>query len=316
MAERLGESAIVDAVRDHVDLGDGSTRLERSRTGRFNETYFVSGGEADVVIRIAPPSDSGFIFYERNMMAQEPRVHQLVLERTDVPAAEVLAYDTSHQKLPRDFLILERLPGVPVTEAGGVDADRVWGRVGECLAQVHAIHADAYGYLGPHRVMEPQPDWGGAFQIMWNKLIDDIVACDGYVPEEADRMRRLLDRCSRWIDRGVPSSLLHMDVWHQNVLVGGDGGVTGLLDWDRAVWGDPEIEFAVLDYCGVSVPAFWEGYGRPRDTSGEAKLRNAIYLLYEIQKYIVISRARRHDPTTADRYRRNALHLARALFAQ
>ena len=316
MTENFPESAVLEAVSAHVDVGSGGANVERCRTGKFNATYFVQGPERGVVIRIAPPADAGFIFYEVNMMAQELGLHELVRARTDVPVPEILAYDTSRAVLGRDFLIMERLPGVPLTEAAGVDADPVWGQVGAHLAEVHAITADAYGYLGPHRVMEPQGSWAQAFHIMWNKLVDDIVACGGYSEEEAGQMRSLADRCMPWIDREVPACLLHMDVWHQNVLVTEDGAVTGLLDWDRALWGDPEIEFAVLDYCGVSVPAFWEGYGSRRDRSDEAKLRQAMYFLYELQKYIVIRRARGKDPSAAEPYRRNALGMAAALFDQ
>jgi fructosamine-3-kinase len=91
------------------------------------------------------------------------------------------------------------------------------------------------------------------------------------------------------------------------------GRLTDLIDWDRACWGDPEIEFAVLDYCGISEPAFWEGYGAGRDCSREAKVRQVFYLLYEIQKYIVIRRVRGHDPQRVDAYRRQSLRLAEGL---
>ena len=37
--------------------------------------------------------------------------------------------------------------------------------------------------------------------------------------------------------------------------------------------GDPEVEFAVLDYCGISKPAFWEGYGKVRAESLSARVR-------------------------------------------
>ena len=80
-------------------------------------------------------------------------------------------------------------------------------------------------------------------------------------------------------DRPVPAALLHMDVWAQNILVDDGGRLTGLVDWDRALWGDPEIEFAVLDYCGISTPAFWQGYGRERDLSEPAQVRRVFYLL-------------------------------------
>ena len=71
--------------------------------------------------------------------------------------------------------------------------------------------------------------------------------------------------------------------------------------------GDPEVEFAVLDYCGISTPAFWEGYGSQRDASPEARIRNFFYLLYELQKYIVIRSGRNKDPAAAQAYKRQVM---------
>jgi fructosamine-3-kinase len=161
--------------------------------------------------------------------------------------------------------------------------------------------------------MEPQADWPSAFHVMWHKLLEDIEGCGGYAPGEADKMRRLLDRHMRAFARPVPASLLHMDVWSENILADERGRLTGLIDWDRACWGDPEIEFAVLDYCGISAPPFWEGYGAERDRSPEAEVRRVFYLLYEVQKYIVIRRVRGNAPVRADAYRRQAIMLAGSL---
>ena len=126
-------------------------------------------------------------------------------------------------------------------------------------------------------------------------------------------MRAMPDRYRSAFDREVPSSLLHMDIWHQNILVDGSGRVTAILDWDRALWGDPEIEFAVLDYCGVSVPEFWVGYGRERPRTPEAAIRNRFYLLYEVQKYILIRICRRESRAQAERYREMVFSMAKGL---
>ena len=126
---------------------------------------------------------------------------------------------------------------------------------------------------------------------------------------------RLLETYQPVFDRHVPASLLHMDVWGQNILVDQKGKLTGLLDWDRALWGDPEIEFAVLDYCGISHPSFWEGYGQQRDQSKAAQVRNLFYLLYELQKYIVIRHARNRDPVSANRYKRQVVQLVQQYFS-
>jgi fructosamine-3-kinase len=78
--------------------------------------------------------------------------------------------------------------------------------------------------------------------------------------------------------------------------------------------GDVEIEFAVLDYCGISEPAFWEGYGQERDLSPEARVRQVFNLLYELQKYIVIREGRNHDSASARRHKAQVFQIVRQAF--
>ena len=297
-------------IRHHRGDVSGEISFRRIVTGKFNTSYFVRAGDEQLVLRIAPPRDSVFVFYERDMMRQEPDIHKLLLSETTVPVPRIFTYDDSHTLIDRDFLIMERLPGIPLTEARGVSNKPVFRQMGEYLAQVHRLTAEQYGYLGAHQPMEPQSTWVEAFEIMWNRMVDDIVAVGHYDEEESSRMRALLDQYIAIFDRPITASLLHMDVWHQNILVDSRGNVTGLVDWDRALWGDPEIEFAVLDYCGISEPEFWEGYGQKRDVSSPAGMRQIFYLLYEIQKYIVIRHGRGHDPATAKQYKRQVMEIA------
>ncbi|NKB71165.1 MAG: phosphotransferase [Candidatus Latescibacteria bacterium] len=109
--------------------------------------------------------------------------------------------------------------------------------------------------------MEPQWCWVDAFHVMWNRQIDEIVDFGQYNEAESTQLRRLLDKHIRLFDRDVTSSLLHMDCAGDNILVDTDSRVTGLIDWERSLSGDPEMEFALLDSWGIAKPAFWEGYG-------------------------------------------------------
>jgi len=314
MADTFRVEDLRRAVGKHVD--DPQATFEPIRTGHFNTSYFVRTRDGDLVLRIAPPDDTGVLFYERRMMAQEPEVHDLVRTHTSVPVAEILAYDTTRDVLDRDFLLMRRLPGEALSEVSlsPRSVERVFTQVGEALAQIHGLRRDRYGYLGAHRCMEPQPDWPRAFTVMCNRLIDDIERCDGYDAGEAAFLRRLLDTHIGALPHHPGACLLHMDIWAQNILCDRDGNLTGLVDFDRALWGDPEIEFAVLDYCGVSVPAFWSGYGQARDASPEAHVRQLFYYLYEVQKYIVIERLRRGNAARADQYRQHVRDLlARAM---
>jgi aminoglycoside phosphotransferase (APT) family kinase protein len=315
MAETFPGELLARLVAAHLALDADRLTFDGIRTGKHNTSYYVRGAHQELVLRISPPDDAGFLFYERRMMAQEPQIHALLRSETTVPVAEILAYDESRALLDRDYLIMERLPGHALAESRltSRQVDGVLEQVGACLAQMHALVSDRYGYLGAHRPMAPQPTWAQAFDVMWNRLLDDVVACGGYTPAEAQAFRRLLAAYRPHFDRAVPASLLHMDVWSQNILVDEGGRLTGLVDLDRALWGDPEIEFAVLDYCGISEPAFWEGYGQERDTSTSAQIRARFYLLYELQKYIPIRIWRRNDPGQAEGYKRQAFALARPL---
>jgi aminoglycoside phosphotransferase (APT) family kinase protein len=314
--EQMTEPILAELVAHQVNVPPEGIRLERCRTGKHNETWFVSVGYRDLVLRLAPPDDRRqMLFYEYRMMRQEPELHHLLRRRTTVPVPEILAADFTHEWLDRDYLLMERLQGVPLSDCAlsARQFHEVLHQVGDALRQVHAITGEKYGYCGAHEPMPPQPDWASAFSVMWNKLVDDIVRCGGYSTEEADFIRRQLDEHLAAFDRPIPASLLHMDIWAQNLLADDSGKRTGILDWDRALWGDPEIEFAVLDYCGISEPAFWEGYGAERDDTPEARLRHRFYLLYELQKHIFIRRVRRNRPDEAEQFRRHCLEMANAI---
>jgi aminoglycoside phosphotransferase (APT) family kinase protein len=315
-------STLIELVLPHLAANPDSFRFTPLQTGKHNRSYWVDSDRGRFVLRIAPPDEAGFLFYERLMMRQEPELHQLVRQYTSLPVAEIVGYDFSRSRIDRDYLLMTALPGVPLSDAIGMDLTqfhRALHQVGEYLRQLHTLTApehlgqEAYGYLGAHRPMEPQLNWAAAFQVMWHKLIEDVEACGSYTPQEGQMMRDLLALHLDHFDRPVAPGLLHMDIWSQNILIDRTGNVSGLVDFDRALWGDVEIEFAVLDYCGISEPPFWEGYGLDRDESPPAMIRRQFYLLYEIQKYMPIRVWRRKNPAEAERYKQHAFALAMQL---
>lgn len=313
MSEKLDVKILDTLLSTH--FGRGERTFTPTPTGHFSSTYFVDSADRKLVLRIAPPDNAGFLFYEKKMMLQEPGIHRLLLERTTVPVPEILAFDDTRKLIDRDFLIMERLPGIPASQVKVMDPtvwDKVLFKIGYYLRQTHEITADSYGYLGAHHPMEPQDTWEKAFRVMWDNLIDDVHETGYYDSDEATCMKELLTRYQHHFQRHVPSSLLHMDIWSQNILVEGPE-VTGIIDWDRACWGDVEMEFAILDYCRISEPAFWRGYGLERDTSEPARIRRLFYLLYEVQKYMVIYHWRESDPKTCLRYKRQSMELAGSL---
>ncbi len=95
----------------HWPVPADETRIEPVPAGRHNASLFLTHPDRRGVLRIAPPDDAGFLFYEVRMMAQEPQLHQLIAEETSIPVPAVLTHDDTRETLPRDFLTLGRLPG-------------------------------------------------------------------------------------------------------------------------------------------------------------------------------------------------------------
>ena len=289
-------------------LGQAGLRASAFGAGKFSQAFRVRGDGECYVLRVAPPDSLLQLFYEYRMMRQEPAIHRRLLAETSVPVPPILAYDFSRRRIDRDFLVMPLLPGTPMSSAAlsGAARRRVLSRLGDCVRQVHALTDPdgRFGYLGEHHCMEPQPTWRDAFALMYRKLLADVVACGVYAADQGDAAMRLLQAHRDVFDGPEESHLLHGDLWAANLLVGDDAELTGLLDFDRACWGDVEWDLAIAEYCGLTGEAFWAGYGRRVEThAGPAAVRRLFYLLYEHQKYIVISMsARRNDPARARRY--------------
>lgn len=322
MAESFDHETLATLVQPILKTGADRLRFTPISTGKHNTSYWVDSDAGRYVLRLAPPDSTGLLFYERDMMRQEPALHALMRARTTMPVAEIIDYDFSRMLIDRDYLFMSMLPGIPQSDARSLtrrQIDRMMEQVGGYLRQLHdltaaeCLHRREYGYIGEHHPMLPQPTWIEAFRVMWNKLLDDIEASEAYSPDEAHAFRDLFERYAEYFDRPVVSSLLHMDIWSQNILVDETGTVTGIVDFDRALWGDVEIEFAVLDYTGFNTASFWAGYGKPRDESPAAQIRQVFYLLYEVQKYMPIAIWRGHDLAAALRYKRQCFALAEQL---
>lgn len=290
-------------------LGGESWRCRPFGAGRFSETFRVSGDkQREYVLRVAPPDTVLQLFYEYRMMRQEPAIHSRLKKETSIPVPEIVAHDFSRSLVDRDFLIMPLLPGVPLSAAKLSRGDYEnallqWGRY---VAEIHTLRdqENRFGYLGEHECMTPQPSWRCAFIEMFRKELDDLGGCGVYTQAMVDDAMALIEDHSSCFRSCATSRLCHGDLWVTNLLVDPAGNVTGVIDFDRACWGDTEWDLAIAEYCGITRPAFWEGYGgRVERTQGEAGIRRLFYLLYEHQKYIVISMSvRRKDPEGARRY--------------
>jgi aminoglycoside phosphotransferase (APT) family kinase protein len=136
-------------------------------------------------------------------------------------------------------------------------------------------------------------------------LLDDAQRLGALLPSPPARIGELIRRHADALDDVRRPALVHFDLWDGNILVtrcrNGDtaaGGwrVTGLVDAERAFYGDPLAELASLtllrevDDAPEVLDGFADGSGTPVELTGRVRRRLTLYRTY---LYLILAVERR-----------------------
>ena len=262
---------------------------ERLTGGLFATTFGVTladGGR--VVVKTAPTDTSRLLTYERDLVRAEALVYALGDGRPGLLTPRLLATDFTRTVLAGDVVVASFLPGVPRDRAGfgPVDDDaraaRAQRDLGALMARWHAVTGERFGYLvdGSDLVGETWPE---AFGRIVEALLADAERWDVEVP--AKEVRAALDAHRGALAEVVTPVLVHHDLWPGNLFVDPESGeLVGVIDPERALWGDPLLDLLGADQAGTDpLPArLLAGYadeaGAVLDvTSPAARTRLALY---------------------------------------
>ena len=267
----LSEADIARIVR--AGLRAGITDASELSGGTFAAVW--RAGLADgrrVVVKVSPPPAARLLSYEQGLIPAEGEYFSMIRDQAPgVPVPEVLAVDPA-------WIITSLLPGRPLTEN---DSARTRTEAGAAIARVHTITGPHFGYTGPRA---SGPDWPTAFGAMIASLRADAAAWNVPLPP----LDGLVERYHDVLATVTRPALLHFDLWDGNVLAGPDGALTGLVDGERYLYGDP-----LLDLVSPAIRRriedlpdhpFLAGY-RPAPFDTSARIRLA---LYRIHLYVVM----------------------------
>ena len=110
--------------------------------------------------------------------------------------------------------------------------------------------------------------WYPAFRSMLCLGIDDARAMGIDLKIDTDRLLSRLEEEKEFFEEVTVPCLVHWDLWEGNVFVSG-GKITGIIDWERALWADPLLELGFRTYDD---PAdFLEGYGKREFSPAERR---------------------------------------------
>ncbi|MDO4336578.1 MAG: phosphotransferase [Eubacteriales bacterium] len=129
------------------------TMIAELKEGYFNAVYDVvlSDGR-QVILKIAPHSDTLIMSYEKNIMYSEVNAMNLVRKRTEAPVAEIYAYDADCIICDAPYFFMEKISGCSLSTVGGElpenEKSCIMQQVGKYTKQINSITGAKFGYPG------------------------------------------------------------------------------------------------------------------------------------------------------------------------
>ncbi|MFF5085317.1 phosphotransferase family protein [Actinoplanes sp. NPDC000266] len=216
--------ADIDAIV-REGLGVPAATASELSGGGFAAVWLASLTDGrQVVVKVAPPPSARLLSYERELIPAEAVYYGLVAGLAPVPA--VLAVS------PR-WIISTLLPGTPLTEA---DSPRARFALGAAVRRVHTVTGSHFGYTGDR---PSGADWATAFTAMMASLRTDAASWNVELPAA---LEGAVERHAPVLKAVTTPALLHFDLWDGNVLVAPSGELSGLVDGERYLYGDPLLD--------------------------------------------------------------------------
>jgi len=293
----------IEAVLDESGPDYDEFSYERPTAGHQGEVFLVTlsygGEEYEVVVKFQPGGEDDF--------ALEPKLHEYVADRTDIPVPRILVFQETPDLDVAPYFVTERVHGDNLAESlAELDTDlreEVVEQAGRILGNMHAdIGFEGFGRLGlddDRLVVEDFSwDWQQFFRDMVREYIERLAGTP--FEDLQDTAREHIDACIGVVEsEGVPR-LVHDDFRPANMLYdpNDEEPITAVLDWQFALAGDPEYHIARTGFLFID-PAF-------QDAETRKRLRDRLYSGY--REY------REFEPDEEYEQRRAVYHFATLLW--
>jgi len=214
--------------------------------GHSNLTYRVTGADGTRYVLRRPPL--GHRLASAHDMGREYRIIH-GLERSNVPVAPALGFCDDDTVNDAPFYVMGFVDGHVLrdritTEAVLSPAARRHASESlvDTMASIHAVDLDAVGLagLGKHEgyIARQLKRWYGQWDAQKTR---DLPAVD-----------QVHDELMRRIPEQGPATIVHGDYRLDNCMVGDDGTVVAVLDWEICTLGDPLADVGLLQ-------VYWTG---------------------------------------------------------
>ncbi|MFC9243874.1 phosphotransferase family protein [Streptomyces sp. NPDC057136] len=278
--------------------------------GWFSAVYRVRlDDDRPAAVKLAPPDGAAVLRYERGILGTEAMVYRRI---AGLPGGGVPVPTPELLYAGREFLVLSVVEGTAWDKAAGRPthpAEAAARReLGAITARLHTLAPEdgRFGYPAAQSGLLAT-DWRTAFTAMVEALLEDAERWQSPLDAPPAEIRRLVAEGGHALEEVTEPRLVHFDLWPGNIFVdpaddGSHARITGLIDHERAFWGDPAAELVSLAFGGDAGPdsdliAGYTAAGGSLDFGPAFQHRLALYQLYLCLLLVVECGPRGFGPT-------------------
>lgn len=215
------------------------TSIKELTEGMCNVTYDISFEDgSESILKISSADRIGNTSNEINLMGAETQAMELVRKNCSFKVAEVQYYDTTHKICDGDYFFMEKIQGknywLVKEQLDESDIPKINEEIGCISRQLTDIKNDEFGFLGD---TERYSSLFEFVKVMLTNLINDAAKRNIDIVYDADSYLQQLENDKSSFEGISLATLVHWDLWEGNVFID-DGHVSGIIDWERAVWGE------------------------------------------------------------------------------
>ncbi|WP_124067260.1 phosphotransferase [Clostridium sp. E02] len=276
-----------------------STSITELTEGYFNVAYRIAFEDGEsVILKIAPPAGIPVMSYEKDMMKGEVMAMRIAAKSAHVPVAKILYYNEQFPVLNSPYFFMEFLEGQSFHLLKDQLSDEIKKKIkvnsGKLNRTINEITGEAFGYISQPDTWGP--NWYSVFSQMINLALSDARQLSIDLKISTEKLLHQLKLSQYAFLEVTTPKLVHWDLWDGNLLIK-DDRISGLIDWERALWGDPLMEAGFRSYGNSE--DFKEGY-QVKNISKTEQVRILWYDLYTLLLMAQECDYRRYD--TRDMY--------------
>ena len=285
--EIITSDQITALVQRAFGISTRIVTMDEIEGGTFNQVYRISLTEQpDVILRVAPPRRADQPWNETDLMRCEYHI-QPYFAPIAALMPKIIFADFTHQVIDRDFMFQSFVQGDrwdhmedALTPA---EDEALWRQFGHMLKTIHSTTGDAFGWPHPGKQFAT---WSETIVYALEQSLAELAQLN-LNQSQTENLLIIVNANRDMLDEIQQPCLLHGDLWSFNVLIDRTGEqltISGILDADRAWWGDPLAEFTMFIWSNgagadmvAAHNAFWQGYGNIEATP-EAQFRSQVYV--------------------------------------